>query len=200
MTKTIFKGSAMLNPVPVVLITSKNKEGKVNVFTVGWIGMACTKPPMITVAIRPERLSYDNIKESGDFVVNLPNSRLVRQVDYCGVRSGKQIDKISEMNFTIEDGKDVIAPLISDCSISLECKVKSITPLGTHDLFLAEIVNTHVDNSLIDANGKIHFEKADLITYSHGEYFSVNSTPLGKFGYSVQKKNNKSRSKNKKKA
>ena len=200
MIKTIFKGSAMLNPVPVVLITSKNKEGKINVFTVGWIGMACTKPPMITVAIRPERLSYDYIKESGDFVVNLPNSRMVREVDYCGVRSGKQIDKIREMNFTIENGKDVIAPLISECSIALECKVKSITPLGTHDLFLAEIVNTHVDNNLIDVNGKIHFEKADLITYSHGEYFSVNSTPLGKFGYSVQKKNTKPHSKNKKKA
>jgi len=200
MTKTIFKGSAMLNPVPVVLITSKNKEGKVNVFTVGWIGTACTKPPMITVAIKPERLSYDYIKESGDFVVNLPNSKMVREVDYCGVRSGKLIDKISEMNFTMDNSKDVSAPLISECFISLECKVKSITTLGSHDLFLAEIVNTHIDNSLIDINGKIHFEKADLITYSHGEYFSVNSKPLGKFGYSVQKKNNKSHSKHKNKA
>jgi flavin reductase (DIM6/NTAB) family NADH-FMN oxidoreductase RutF len=191
MTKTIFKGSAMLNPVPVVLITSKNKDGKINVFTVGWIGTACTKPPMITVAIRPERLSYEYIKESGDFVVNLPNSRMVREVDYCGVRSGKQIDKIKEMNFTTEDSKDVTAPIISECSIALECRVKSITPLGTHDLFLAEVVNTHIDNKLIDTNGKIHFEKADLITYSHGEYFSVNSNALGKFGYSVQKKVNK---------
>ena len=195
MTKTIFKGSAMLNPVPVVLITSKNKEGKINVFTVAWIGTACTKPPMITVAIRPERLSYEYIKESGDFVVNLPSSKMVREVDYCGVRSGKQIDKIKEMNFRIENSKDVIAPIISDCFIALECKVRSITPLGSHDLFLAEIVNTHVDNSLIDTVGKIHFEKADLITYSHGEYFSVNSKPLGKFGYSVQKKATKSHTK-----
>lgn len=188
MTKTIFKGSAMLNPVPVVLITSKNKEGKTNVFTVAWIGTACTKPPMITVAIRPERLSYEYIKESGDFVVNLPCAKMVREVDYCGVRSGKQVDKILEMKFTTEKGKDVTAPIISECPIALECRVKSITPLGTHDLFLAEIVNTHVDNSLIDDAGKIHFEKADLITYSHGEYFSVNSNPIGKFGYSVQKK------------
>jgi len=205
MTKTIFKGSAMLNPVPVVLITSKNKEGKVNVFTVAWIGTACTKPPMITVAIRPERLSYEYIKESGDFVVNLPSSKMVREVDYCGVRSGKQIDKIKEMKFKTENSKDIMAPIISECSIALECKVRSITPLGSHDLFLAEIVNTHVDNSLIDAVGKIHFEKADLITYSHGEYFSVNSKPLGKFGYSVQKKttksfDNASKSKHKKKA
>ena len=209
MTKTIFKGSAMLNPVPVVLITTKNNEGKVNVFTVAWIGTACTKPPMITVAIRPERLSYEYIKESGDFVVNLPNSKMVRAVDYCGVRSGRQIDKIQEMNFTMHSSKDVLAPLISECPISLECKVKSITPLGTHDLILAEIVNTYVDNSLIDFKGKIHFESADLITYSHGEYFSVNSKPLGKFGYSVQKKVNSetikkntpnSKQKNKKKA
>jgi flavin reductase (DIM6/NTAB) family NADH-FMN oxidoreductase RutF len=205
MTKTIFKGSAMLNPVPVVLITSKNKEGKINVFTVAWIGTACTKPPMITVAIRPERLSYEYIKESGDFVVNLPPSKMVREVDYCGVRSGNQIDKIKEMNFKLENSKDVMAPIISQCSIALECKVRSITPLGSHDLFLAEIVNTHVDNSLIDAMGKIHFEKADLITYSHGEYFSVNSKPLGKFGYSVQKKITKSptkdiKAKHKKKA
>ena len=198
MTKTIFKGSAMLNPVPVVLITSKNKEGKVNVFTVAWIGTACTKPPMITVAIRPERLSYEYIKESGDFVVNLPSSSMVREVDYCGVRSGKQIDKIKEMNFKIESSKDVIAPIISECSIALECKVRSITPLGSHDLFLAEIVNTHVDNNLIDGGGKIHFEKADLITYSHGEYFSVNSKPLGKFGYSVQKKTTKASTKDSK--
>ncbi|MBU3175397.1 flavin reductase family protein [Clostridium estertheticum] len=200
MIKTIFKGSAMLNPVPVVLITSKNKEGKINVFTVAWIGMACTKPPMITVAIRPERLSYDYIKESGDFVVNLPTAAMTREVDYCGVRSGKQVDKIHEMNFKMDDAKDVIAPIISDCPISLECKVKSITPLGTHDLFLAEIVNTHVDNTLIDDLGKIHFEMADLITYSHGEYFSVNSKPLGKFGYSVQKKNKTKKSKHKNKA
>ncbi|MBU3190690.1 flavin reductase family protein [Clostridium bowmanii] len=198
MTKTIFKGSAMLNPVPVVLITSKNKDGKINVFTVAWIGTACTKPPMITVAIRPERLSYEYIKESGNFVVNLPNSKMVKQVDYCGVRSGKQIDKIKEMNFTMESSKDITSPLISECLISLECVVKSITPLGTHDLFLAEIVNTHVDNTLIDYNGKIHFESADLITYSHGEYFSVNSKPLGKFGYSVQKKSNKDLKKNSK--
>jgi len=188
MAKTIFKGSIMLNPVPVVLITSKNKEDKINVFTVAWIGTACTKPPMITVSIRPERLSYEYIKEGGNFVVNLPNSKMVRQVDYCGVRSGRQIDKIKEMKFTMENSKDISSPLISDCPISLECVVKSITPLGTHDLFLAEIVNTHVDNTLIDSNGKIHFESADLITYSHGEYFRVNSNPLGKFGYSVQKK------------
>jgi flavin reductase (DIM6/NTAB) family NADH-FMN oxidoreductase RutF len=197
MTKVSFKGSAMLNPVPAVLITSKNKEGKVNVFTVGWIGTACTKPPMITVAIRPERLSYEYIKETSEFVVNLPPRDLVRSVDFCGVRSGKNIDKIKECNFILEESENVDVPGIKQCPVTLECKVSSITPLGSHDLFLAEILAIHVEENLIDTNGKIHLEKSDLICYSHGEYFPLTPTPLGKFGYSVQKKkkNNKNRKK-----
>jgi flavin reductase (DIM6/NTAB) family NADH-FMN oxidoreductase RutF len=191
MTKATFKGSIMLNPVPAVLITSKNKEGKDNVFTVGWIGTACTKPPMITVAIRPERLSYEYIKESENFIVNLPSKNLVKAVDYCGVRSGKQIDKIKEMGFNLESGHMVSSSIIRECPVSFECKVKSITPLGSHDLFLAEVLCCHVEETLIDDKGKIHFEKADLISYSHGEYFSLNNNPLGKFGYSVMKKKTK---------
>lgn len=197
MTKVSFKGSAMLNPVPAVLITSKNKEGRVNVFTVGWIGTACTKPPMITVAIRPERLSYEYIKETSEFVVNLPSKDLVRSVDFCGVRSGKNIDKIKECSFILEDSESVAVPGIKQCPVTLECKVKSITPLGSHDLFLAEVLNIHVEDNLIDANGKIHLEKADFICYSHGEYFPVAPKAIGKFGYSVQKKkkNNRTRKK-----
>lgn len=197
MAKATFKGSIMLNPVPAVLITSKNKEGLDNVFTVGWIGTACTKPPMITVAIRPERLSYKYIKESENFIVNLPSKNLVRAVDYCGVRSGKQIDKIKEMDFTLEPGHEVSSSIIKECPIAFECKVKSITPLGSHDLFLAEVLCCHVDEDLIDDKGKIHFEQADLISYSHGEYFSLNNKPLGKFGYSVMKKKASPKKKNK---
>jgi Conserved protein/domain typically associated with flavoprotein oxygenases, DIM6/NTAB family len=188
MTKVSFKGSAMLNPVPAVLITSKNKEGKVNVFTVGWIGTACTKPPMITVAIRPERLSYEYIKESSEFVVNLPSKDLIRSVDFCGVKSGKNIDKIKECNLILEDSENVAVPAIKQCPVTLECKVKSITLLGSHDLFLAEVLSIHVEENLIDTDGKIHLEKADLICYSHGEYFPVTPKAIGKFGYSVQKK------------
>lgn len=188
MGKTTFKGSIMLNPVPVVLITSRNNQGKDNVFTVGWIGTACTKPPMITVAIRPERLSYEFIKESEGFVVNLPSKTLVKAVDYCGVRSGRQIDKLKEMKLTVKNGDMVNAGIINECPVSFECKVKSVTPLGTHDLFLAEVMCCHVDEGLIDEKGKIHFEKADLLSYSHGEYFTLNNKPLGKFGYSVMKK------------
>ncbi|MFR1707521.1 MAG: flavin reductase family protein [Clostridium sp.] len=188
MAKTTFKGSIMLNPVPAVMITSRNSEGKDNVFTVGWIGTACTKPPMITVAIRPERLSYKYIKETGSFVVNLASSNLVRAVDYCGVKSGKNTDKFKDMNLTLSEAKDISCGIINQCPVAFECVVKSITPLGTHDLFLAEIVNCHVENSLIDEKGKIHFEKADLLSYSHGEYFCLNPNPIGKFGYSVAKK------------
>lgn len=188
MSKIHFKGSAMLNPVPAVLITSRNKEGNVNVFTVGWIGTACTRPPMLTVAIRPERLSYEYIKETGEFVVNLPSKELTKKVDYCGVRSGRRVDKIKEMGFTLEDSSSVDVPSIKECPLSLECRVSSITPLGSHDLFIAEILNVQVDEYLIDKKGKIHLEKADLISYSHGEYFGLPLKPIGKFGYSVEKK------------
>ena len=191
MTKVSFKGSAMLNPVPVVLVTSRNKEGKNNVFTVGWVGTACTHPPMITISIRPERLSYEYIKETKEFVVNLPPKSLVREVDFCGVRSGKTIDKIEHLNLTLEDSDMIKAPIIKECPVALECKLKEIIPLGSHDLFLAQVLSVRVDESLIDSNGKIHFEKGDLMCYSHGEYFPIPQKPIGKFGFSVQRKKKK---------
>ncbi len=191
MSKKMFKGSSMLNPVPVVLITSKDSDGNVNVFTVGWIGTACTKPPMITMSIRPERLSYEYIKENGEFVVNLPTKTQVKKVDYCGVKSGRTNNKISECAFTLESCQHISVPMIKECPIALECKVKSITPLGTHDLFLAEVLAVHVEDSLIDSKGKIQLDQADLICYSHGEYFPVEQKPIGKFGYSVKKTSKK---------
>ena len=186
--KVDFKGSVILNPVPVVLITSKNKEGKENVFTVAWTGTVCTKPPMLSISVRPERLSYEYIKETMEFTVNLPSSKMTRAVDYCGVKPGRKVDKIKEMNFTMKEGTNIDVPYIDECPISIECKVKSIIPLGTHDLFIADVVGSHVDSKLIDEKGKIHFEEADLITYCHGEYFKMDKFPLGKFGYSVAKK------------
>lgn len=188
MSKNIFKGSVVLNPVPVVMVTSRNSKGKDNVFTVAWAGTVCTKPPMLSISIRPERLSYDYIKESMEFTINLPTRKLTRETDFCGVRSGRVVDKIKEMNFTMKEGKEVSSPYIDECPINIECKVKSIIPLGTHDLFLAEVLCSHIDEKLIDENGKIHFEWANLITYSHGEYFPVPKTAIGSFGYSVVKK------------
>ena len=188
MKKREFKGSVLLNPVPVVMITCKNKEGKDNVFTVAWTGTICTKPPMLSISIRPERLSYEYIKETMEFTVNMPHRKQTRETDFCGVRSGRQLDKIKECGFTMVEGKDVNVPFIKECPVNIECKVKQIIPLGTHDIFLAEVVGSHVNENLMDENDKIHLEWANLISYSHGEYFPISNEPIGKFGYSVAKK------------
>jgi flavin reductase (DIM6/NTAB) family NADH-FMN oxidoreductase RutF len=194
MSKMSLKGSAMLNPVPAVLITSK-KDGFVNAFTAAWVGTVCTRPPMVSVSIRPERLSYDMIKSTGEFTINLPGSNLVRALDFCGVRSGRNVDKIAKFGFTLEEGIEVDVPSIGECPVALECKVSSIVPLGSHDMFIAEVVRVKVEEKLVDSSGKIHFGKAGLVCYSHGEYFPLMEAPLGKFGYSVQKKKSKGRTK-----
>lgn len=193
MDKIDFKGSVILNPVPVVLITSNNNAGKTNVFTVGWTGTINTKPPMLYISIRPERLSYEYIKESMEFVVNLPSSDLVKKVDYCGVRSGKKNDKITEMGFTLKQSHSVSVPYIDECPVNIECKVKNIIPLGTHDMFIAEVVGSHVNEDLLDEKGKIHFENANMMSYCHGEYFPLSKKPIGSFGFSVMKKKTKKR-------
>lgn len=193
MDKVKLKGSVILNPVPVVLVTSRNKEGKNNVFTVGWTGTINTKPPMLYISVRPERLSYEYIKESMDFVVNLPGSNLVKAVDYCGVRSGKRYDKISEMGFTLKESDHVSAPYIEECPINIECKVTNIIPLGTHDMFIAEVLGSHINENLFDENGKICFENANMMAYCHGGYYPLHKYPTGSFGFSVMKKSTKKR-------
>ena len=186
--KVDLKGSVILNPVPVVMVTSRGKDGKDNVFTVGWVGTVCTKPPMLSISVRPERLSHKYISETMEFTVNMPTSKLTKAVDYVGVRSGKTVDKIKEMNFTMKEGTNVSSPYIDECPVSIECKVKTVLQLGTHDCFVAEVVGSHVNKNLFDEKGKIHLEKADLISYCHGEYFKMDTNPLGSFGYSVAKK------------
>ena len=189
--KKNFKPSVMLNPVPVVLITSRNKQGEENVFTVAWTGTVCTKPPMLSISIRPERLSYEYIKETLEFTVNLPTKSLVKAVDYCGVRSGRKENKIKNMGFHLKRGEKVSTSYIEECPIALECKVTQIIPLGTHHLFLAEVVSCFVEDSLIDKENKIHFEEANLITYSRGEYYPSVKKSIGNFGFSVRKKKRK---------
>lgn len=191
MKKRYLKGSVILNPVPVVLITCRNLEGKENIFTVAWIGTVCSKPPMLSISIRPERLSYDYIKETMEFTVNIPNRKLTKTTDFCGVRSGRQINKIEEMNLTMVKGSEIETSFIEECPISIECKVKEIIKLGSHDMFIAEVLCSHINEDLFDEKDKIDLTKADLIAYSHGEYFSVDKNPLGKFGYSVMKKKKK---------
>jgi len=188
LNKVDFKGSVVLNPVPVVLITSRNKSGKDNVFTVGWTGTICTKPPMLSISIRPERLSYEYICETMEFIVNMPSSEMVKAVDYCGVKPGRKFDKIKDMGFTMKEGTNVNVAYIDECPVTIECKVKDIIKLGTHDMFIAEVVGSHINSNLIDEKGKIHFEKGDLISYCHGEYFKLPQNSIGSFGFSVSKK------------
>ena len=188
MNKRNFKGSVILNPVPVVLITSRNKKGEENVFTVAWTGTLCTKPPVLSISVRPERLSYKYIKETMEFVVNLPTASMVKAVDYCGVRSGKTVNKIKEMNFSLGEASNVNVPYINECPINIECKVRDIMHLGTHDVFIADVLGSYVSEDIIDKNGRIHFEEANLISYCHGEYYPLPKKSLGSFGFSVAKK------------
>ena len=197
MKKRNLKGSIVLNPVPVVLVTCKNLEGKDNVFTVAWVGTVCSKPPMLYISIRPERLSYDYIKETMEFTINLPTKKQTKEVDFCGVRSGRQIDKIKECGFNLQEGEKVKSSYIKECPVNIECKVKDIIELGSHDMFIAEVLCSHIDENLFDEKDKIHFEKANLISYSHGEYFSLSKEAIGKFGYSVMKKKKKAKHKGK---
>ncbi len=185
--KQLFDGSVVLNPVPVVVVTSRNSEGKQNAFTVAWAGTVCSDPPMLSIAIRPSRLSYEYIKETMEFVVNIPNIFQVRETDYCGVISGRDEDKIKNLGFTYKKSHHIDAPYIEEFPINIECKVKEIIHLGVHDLFLAEVVGSSINKNLIDENGKIHFERANLMCYAHGEYYPMTKKSIGKFGFSIAK-------------
>lgn len=177
---------ALLAPVPVVLISCGTVE-KPNVFTVAWAGTVCTHPPMISISVRPGRFSYPLIKESGEFVLNLPSASMARAVDLCGVKSGRDIDKFALCGLTAVPAAGVSAPAVEECPVRFSCKVKSVTPLGTHDLFLAEIVSIEADEALFEENGRLALEKADLLAYSHGEYYTLGKK-VGSFGFSVRKK------------
>ncbi|MCF0135395.1 MAG: flavin reductase family protein [Lachnospiraceae bacterium] len=194
MSKLTWRGGNMLYPVPPVLVscgcfdpeTGMTDPKLYNVLTIAWTGTICSTPAMAFISVRPERHSYSIIKESGEFVINLPTRQLVEAVDYAGVRSGKDEDKFARCGLTPLKAKQVRCPLISESPVNLECKVTRVIPLGTHDMFLAEVVAVHVDEALLDANGKLDLAKADLLTYSHGEYFTLGDK-LGSFGYSVKK-------------
>lgn len=196
MAKQFWKPSNMLYPVPAVMISCADKEGRANVMTAAWAGTICSDPVMLSVSIRKERFSHHIIKETGEFVVNLTTEKLVKVTDYVGVKSGKDIDKFNlpgDLKITKSPSQKIKAPGIAESPVNLECKVKDIIELGSHDMFIAEVVNTVVDEKYLDENGKFDLSKAGLITYSHGEYYSLGKY-LGKFGYSVRK-NNSSNSK-----
>ncbi len=186
--KELFKGSILFGPVPAVLVTTVDREGKPNVFTVGWTGVACSHPPLVTIAVRKERLSYENISATGEFVINLTTREMAKMTDFCGCRSGRKVDKIKHFGIELEPGIDVAVPSIRKSPVALECKVRSVTELGTHDLFVAEIVRNKVEKSLIDQNGTIQLGRAGLLAYCHGEYFALTRQALGTFGFSVARK------------
>jgi flavin reductase (DIM6/NTAB) family NADH-FMN oxidoreductase RutF len=189
MAKLQWKPATVLNPVPVVMVTCADNEGKPNIITLAWVGTINSDPPMVSISVRKERYSYNLIKEKGQFVINLATKKLTRTTDFCGVKSGRDIDKFSEMKLTPEKASKVDVPMIQECPVNLECVVKNVIELGSHDMFIAEIVAVNVDEKLIDEKGKLQLDKANLICYSHGEYWSLDKS-LGYFGYSITKKKN----------
>ena len=186
MVKQTWKGSTLLNPEPPVLVSCGSMEAA-NLITIGWTGTICTQPSMVSISVRPERYSYQLIKDSGEFVINLPTRKLVRAVDWCGVKSGRDYDKFAEMKLTPLPASTVSCPILAESPVNLECQVTQVIPLGSHDLFLAKVTAVDVDEALLDEKGKLCLERADLIVYSHGEYFALGKQ-LGTFGYSVRKK------------
>ena len=187
MAKQTWKGGNMLYPLPVVMVSMASAEGRANIVTVAWAGTICTNPPMLSISVRPERFSYDILKSTGEFVVNLTTEDLAYATDYCGVRSGKDVDKFKEMNLHEEKASKVKAPLIKESPVNIECKVRKIEELGSHHMFLAEVVAVNVDESYLNEKNKFELSKSNPIVYSHGEYYGLGNL-LGTFGYSVKKK------------
>lgn len=191
----------MLYPIPAVLVSCADEEGNANVMTAAWAGTICSDPVMVSVSIRKERYSHDIIARTGEFVISLTNRKLAKAADFVGVRSGAQIDKFSldgDLKLTKLPSKHIKAPGIAESPVCLECKVKQIIPLGSHDMFIAEVLSTDIDDAYLDENGRFDLGKADLIAYNHGEYFALGEK-LGKFGYSVRKKKTARRQTKKKK-
>mgnify|MGYP000252894384 FL=1 len=186
MSKIQWKGGTFIYPIPAVMVSCGTME-KSNIITVAWTGILNTNPAMCYISVRPERYSHNIIKENGEFAINLTTRQLAYATDWCGVKSGRDVDKFKEMKLTKERANIIKAPLIKECPVSVECKVKEIVPLGSHDMFVAEIVAIDADEKYIDEKGAFDISKCDLIAYANGGYYPLESK-IGKFGYSVQKK------------
>lgn len=186
--KEVWKPGNMLYPVPAVMISCQRQNEKPNIITVAWAGTICSDPAMVSISVRKERYSYPIIKETGEFVINLTTKELAYATDYCGVKSGKDVDKFAEMKLTPGKASKVKCPIIEESPVNLECRVVEVKELGTHDMFIAEVVAVNVSKKYMDENGKFDLNSTDLVAYSHGEYFTLGEK-IGKFGYSVQKRN-----------
>lgn len=188
MGKQVWKPGNMLYPLPAVMVSTADRAGNSNILTIAWTGTVCTNPAMVYISVRPERYSYHMIKESGEFVINLTTEKLANAADYCGVRSGRQVDKWKECGLTADKAASLeYAPVISESPVNIECKVKEIQELGSHHMFLAEVTAVRADEAYLDENGKFDLNKTGLLAYSHGEYLGLGKK-LGTFGYSVKKK------------
>lgn len=185
--KAQWKPGNMVYPVPAVMVTVADRGGESNIITIAWTGTVCTNPPMAYISVRPERYSYRMLKESGEFVINLTTEKLVYATDYCGVKSGRDTDKWKDTGLTPAPAQEVGAPLIQESPVNIECRVTEIKELGSHHMFLAEVVAVDVDESYLNEKGKFELHKAAPIVYSHGEYYGL-SNLLGTFGYSIRKK------------
>ena len=177
----------MLYPLPAVLITVADQQGNPNIFTVAWAGTICSDPAMVSISVRPSRYSHHIIEETGEFVINLVTEKLTFATDYCGVKSGRDIDKFKATGLHTCPGLTVATPGIAESPVNIECKVKEVIPLGSHHMFLAEVTGVQVDEAYMNENGKFELNQLGLVAYSHGEYFKLGKK-LGKFGYSVRKK------------
>lgn len=186
MSKIEWKPGTFIYPIPAVMVSCGNME-KSNIMTVAWTGILNTNPAMCYISVRPERYSYNLIKDSGEFIINLTNEKLAFATDWCGVRSGRDYDKFKEMNLTKEKANNVKCPAIKESPVSVECRVKEIRELGSHHMFVAEVLSIDADEKYIDENGAFDISKCDLIAYCNGGYYSLDKK-IGKFGYSVQKK------------
>ena len=187
MGRQIWKPGNMLYPLPAVLVSVADRQGNANLFTVAWTGTVCSDPPMVSISVRPERYSYHMIEETGEFVVNLTTEALACATDYCGVKSGRDVDKWSAMKLTPLKGEHVQAPMVAESPVNLECRVTRKLELGTHHMFLAEVLAVHVDETYMDENGSFRLNAARPLVYSHGRYLGIGKE-LGTFGYSVRKK------------
>ena len=190
MAKQLWKPGNMIYPLPAVMVSVTDGEGNDNIITVAWTGTVCTNPAMAYISVRPSRYSYDMIRKTGEFVINLTTEKLAYATDFCGVRSGRDVDKFQKLNLTKEKAQFVSAPMIGEAPVSIECRVREVKELGSHDMFLADVLAVHADEAYMDKNNRFRLNDAGLLVYSHGEYLA-GGRKVGTFGYSVKKKQQK---------
>ena len=189
MKKQVWRPGTLVSPVPPALVSCGTME-RPNLITVAWTGNVCSDPARAYISVRPQRYSYGLIRESGEFAVNLTTAALIRAADFCGVRSGRDVDKFAHLGLTPLPAKELSCPILGESPVSLECRVFDVVPLGSHDLFLADVVAVDVEEELLDAGGKLRLDRCGLAAYAHGEYYALGKR-LGTFGFSVRKKRKK---------